>query len=260
VEERNNTWNTPYLFNGKELDEETRLYYYGARYYNPRESVWLSIDPLSGYNPVFEVEHYIDGEHNGGVFNEKNLNVYGYCYQNPINYIDPDGKQIFISGASAIPYVGAVIRPTISIARPAAGSILRPNTTPIQPIIKLDFAKRDRVGYKNELEKAQDQLDGIKRAQNQNKKNAPDGDKQSKIQSIKKSEQSLDYRLKRIDIKNLDDLDIKIIVGNEEQQKAQQKTDGGLEAQRQKNEQPKPRPVKESVDWQAACSQNPNCA
>ncbi len=29
LEEQNNTWNTPFLFNGKELDEETGLYYYG---------------------------------------------------------------------------------------------------------------------------------------------------------------------------------------------------------------------------------------
>ncbi|MFV0531041.1 MAG: RHS repeat domain-containing protein [Flavobacteriales bacterium] len=93
IEERNNTWNTPYLFNGKELDEETGLYYYGARYYNPRISLWLSVDPLATYNPVMEVEHYIDGQHNGGVFNSFNLNVYGYCYQNPILYFDPNGKQ-----------------------------------------------------------------------------------------------------------------------------------------------------------------------
>ena len=33
IEERNNTWNTPYLFNAKEFDEETGMYYYGARYY-----------------------------------------------------------------------------------------------------------------------------------------------------------------------------------------------------------------------------------
>lgn len=39
IEERNNTWNTPYLFNAKELDEETGLYYYGARYYDPRTSI-----------------------------------------------------------------------------------------------------------------------------------------------------------------------------------------------------------------------------
>ena len=30
-EERNNIWNTPYLFNAKEFDEETGMYYYGAR-------------------------------------------------------------------------------------------------------------------------------------------------------------------------------------------------------------------------------------
>ena len=44
VEERNNTWNTPYLFNAKEFDEETGLYYYGARYYEPRVSLWMNVD------------------------------------------------------------------------------------------------------------------------------------------------------------------------------------------------------------------------
>ena len=39
IEERNNTWNTPYLFNAKEFDEETGMYYYGARYYEPRLSL-----------------------------------------------------------------------------------------------------------------------------------------------------------------------------------------------------------------------------
>ena len=55
--------------------------------------MWLSADPLSGYNPVMETEHYIDGQHNGGVFNSFNLNTYGYCYQNPVLYVDPNGKQ-----------------------------------------------------------------------------------------------------------------------------------------------------------------------
>ena len=74
------------------------MYYYGARYYNPRESVWLSADPLSGYNPNNESEHYIDGQHNGGVYNSFNLNTYGYCYQNPVLLVDPNGKQA-IAGA-----------------------------------------------------------------------------------------------------------------------------------------------------------------
>ena len=104
IEERNNSWNTPYLFNGKELDEETGLYYYGARYYNPRESVWLSADPLSGYNPIMEVEHFIDGQHNGGVFNSFNNNTYIYCYQNPVILVDPNGKQA-IAGA----VIGAIV-------------------------------------------------------------------------------------------------------------------------------------------------------
>jgi RHS repeat-associated protein len=71
IEERNGTWNTPYLFNGKELDEETGLYYYGARYLNPTNGMWLSVDPLW----------------------EKNIDAspYSYCHGNPVKMIDPDG-------------------------------------------------------------------------------------------------------------------------------------------------------------------------
>ena len=50
IEERNNTWNTPYLFNAKELDEETGMYYYGARYYDPRLSLRMNVDPISNYD------------------------------------------------------------------------------------------------------------------------------------------------------------------------------------------------------------------
>ncbi len=71
IEERNATWNTPYKFNAKELDEETGLYYYGARYYNPRTSVWLSVDPLAEKYP--------------------NVSSYVYCHNNPVNMVDPDG-------------------------------------------------------------------------------------------------------------------------------------------------------------------------
>ena len=74
IEERNNTWNTPYLFNAKELDEETGMYYYGARYYEPRLSLWMSTDPAQ----------------------EKYSNISTYCYvsNNPIKYIDIVGLEI----------------------------------------------------------------------------------------------------------------------------------------------------------------------
>ncbi|MXP05566.1 RHS repeat-associated core domain-containing protein, partial [Apibacter sp. B3546] len=119
---------------GKELDEETGLYYYGARYYNPRESVWLSTDPLSGYNPVMETEHYIDGQHNEGVYNSFNLNTYGYCYQSPIILIDPNGKQVWtrilggvkaVGGALEMVAGGALlVTPEPTMATKAAGVVV----------------------------------------------------------------------------------------------------------------------------------------
>jgi RHS repeat-associated protein len=64
---------TPYKFNGKELDEETGLYYYGARYMNPRLSIWYGTDPMQ--------EKYPD------------ISSYGYCKNNPVIKVDPLGKE-----------------------------------------------------------------------------------------------------------------------------------------------------------------------
>jgi RHS repeat-associated protein len=91
VEEKSNTQRTPYLFTGKELDEETDLYYYGARYYDPRTSVWQNPDPI--------LEKYLPGRSEadadlpgmGGVFKSLNLDVYTYSHQNPVRLSDPNG-------------------------------------------------------------------------------------------------------------------------------------------------------------------------
>lgn len=50
-------------------------------------------------------EHYIDGEHNGGVENSFNFATYSYCYQNPVRYIDPNGKQVDV--IDFIPFIGS---------------------------------------------------------------------------------------------------------------------------------------------------------
>jgi len=97
-EEHSSSFSSPYLFNGKELDRETNLSYYGARYLDMKTSLWLNVDPLATYNPIFEEEFYFDGQHNGGIYNSGNLSNYNYCYQNPILYVDPNGKQA-IAGA-----------------------------------------------------------------------------------------------------------------------------------------------------------------
>jgi RHS repeat-associated protein len=74
VEEHSNTWRTPYLFNGKELDDETGLYYYGARYYDAVTSVWQSSDPKGTKYP--------------------SQSSYNYCKNNPINAKDPEGNDL----------------------------------------------------------------------------------------------------------------------------------------------------------------------
>ncbi|TZF92345.1 RHS repeat-associated core domain-containing protein [Chryseobacterium panacisoli] len=95
LEQKTGVYDNPYKFNAKELDRETGLYYYGARYYNPRASIWYGVDPLAVHNPVMETEFYGEGEHNDGVYFWGNLNPYIYTYQNPIKYVDPNGKQTF---------------------------------------------------------------------------------------------------------------------------------------------------------------------
>ena len=81
IEERNNTWNTSYLFNAKEFDEETDMYYYGARYYEPRLSLWMSTDPRSEEAPE--------------------ASSYTYSHNAPTGRVDFDGKwDIKVSASS----------------------------------------------------------------------------------------------------------------------------------------------------------------
>ena len=95
VEERNNSFSTNYLFNAKELDNETGLYYYGARYLDPTGGLWLSVDPMW--------EKYIDAT------------PYNYCHGNPITMVDPDGRENEDAGIfSALPNeILSVVEPHI---------------------------------------------------------------------------------------------------------------------------------------------------
>ena len=46
VDEHSSREELPYKFNGKQVDNETGLYYYGARYLNPMISLWHGVDAL----------------------------------------------------------------------------------------------------------------------------------------------------------------------------------------------------------------------
>ena len=61
----------PYMFAGRRYDIEIGLYYNRARYYNPYMGRFLQTDSVG----------YDDG-----------MNLYRYCMNNPLNYLDPGGN------------------------------------------------------------------------------------------------------------------------------------------------------------------------
>jgi len=65
----------PYKYNGKELDTKKGLnwYDYGARHYDATLGRFTTIDPLAEDMAIWS--------------------PYGYCYDNPMMFIDPDGKR-----------------------------------------------------------------------------------------------------------------------------------------------------------------------
>ena len=103
----------PYKYTGKEYDPETKLTYYGARYYDAKLSRWISVDPplisgaYLGNNPS-----KLPGM--GGVFNPINLDAYQYGGMNPVKYVDPDGNALnFLVGAAIGAVVGFTTETTI---------------------------------------------------------------------------------------------------------------------------------------------------
>ena len=85
----------PIRYRGYYYDTETGLYYLKSRYYDPEIGRFITIDDIS----------YIDPDTING------LNLYAYCGNNPINYLDYDGRLgIFLQALfSVISYIGMVI-------------------------------------------------------------------------------------------------------------------------------------------------------
>ncbi|HVP40700.1 MAG TPA: RHS repeat-associated core domain-containing protein [Candidatus Krumholzibacteriaceae bacterium] len=73
----------------KEPDGESDLDYFGARYYDRSQYRFISVNPVLGQEAIGNAQRW---------------NPYSYCGNNPIIYIDPDGKEylVFIRSESKI--------------------------------------------------------------------------------------------------------------------------------------------------------------
>src|SRR3989337_759006 len=77
------TTTNSYKFSTKNLDDESGLYYFGARYYDPETGRFITKDP--------------DG---GDLDNPISQNPYIYANDNPVNLVDPDGEFVVIIPAA----------------------------------------------------------------------------------------------------------------------------------------------------------------
>lgn len=84
----------PFRYKGYYFDEESEIYYCTTRYYVPEWCRWLNID-----NPLFIENEY-----------SSTNNLFCYCKNNPVNYIDKDG-QLFLSAI----IIGAVIGAAVGV-------------------------------------------------------------------------------------------------------------------------------------------------
>jgi RHS repeat-associated protein len=80
-----------YKYCGKERDEQTGFYYYGMRYYAGWLCRFVSVDPMA--------DEYLS------------LTPYAYCMNNPIMFVDPDGRDVIPSAAlkGSLPDVKAIV-------------------------------------------------------------------------------------------------------------------------------------------------------
>ena len=72
----------PLVYTGKELDAETELYYFNARFYDSELGGMLNWDPA----PI-------------DYSNPMTINRFAFCWNNPVRYVDPDGRNpVMIAG------------------------------------------------------------------------------------------------------------------------------------------------------------------
>ena len=83
----------PFRYRGYYYDTETSLYYLNTRYYDPETGRFISPDSTDYLDPVA-----ING-----------LNLYAYCGNNPVMYVDPSGHAFFLISLLLATLGGALV-------------------------------------------------------------------------------------------------------------------------------------------------------
>ena len=91
----------PFRYRGDYYDTETGLYYLISRYYDPETGRFISADSIE----------YLDPETLGG------LNLYAYCGNNPVMYVDPTGEAFLLFLVAAL--IGGIVSFAASAATQA---------------------------------------------------------------------------------------------------------------------------------------------
>jgi RHS repeat-associated protein len=97
------------LFTGKERDPETGMDYFGARYYRAEIGRFTTVDPVTPWQSA--------------VANPQLWNRYAYALNNPLRYVDPDGRCIwdvcvaegaglYVVGAAAVATTAWLVSPS----------------------------------------------------------------------------------------------------------------------------------------------------
>ncbi len=94
----------PFRYRGYYYDTESRLYYLITRYYDPRLGVFLTRDSAE----------YLEPEEVGGV------DLYAYCYNNPIMYSDPTGNMPFLLTVFLLSLAAGAISGAVNVSIAAA--------------------------------------------------------------------------------------------------------------------------------------------
>jgi len=138
VAQNSNTERLPFLFTGEELDQETGLYAFGVRMYDPREQTWLTPDPAL---PMF-LAGGLDGS---SVFQPRTLSLFSYASNNPVMFEDltglnstssscgesvscanEDGSEIILQSTADVPTPAAASRGSRA-SQPAQSGPVRPS-------------------------------------------------------------------------------------------------------------------------------------